>query len=271
VDNIDLQLLFRSSNPVGVLSRDKSEEERFARLVKLGFMTVKGRDARHSAPLPSLYCITESGRTILSKPSFVRLLVAVVALTLPAIAIAQRGGTTWKDLQFGMSESAARQKLAREFEFIPGAVKGDYTLKPDYELKTAGFTFQFTPGLAFGPEGHLKVVTLELDLPKMLATKGGLDAETIAKIGGLDARLLTGSGAPDIYTELIAKYGRPLSIKGECDHVTMKSLLPGSTEVPSCEAKWKAGGQLVSLVWFYSGRTSELNLVIEYRGQSDAL
>lgn len=201
-----------------------------------------------------------------------KLLVAAVALTLPAIAIAQRGGTTWRDLQFGMSESAARQKLGRGFEFIPGTVKGDYTLKPDYELKTAGFTFQFTPGLAFGPEGRLKVVTLELDLPKMLATKGGLDAETAAKIGGnLDARLLTGSGAPDIYTQLIAKYGKPLSIKGECDHVPAKSLLPGSTEVPSCEARWKGGGQLVSLVWFYSDRTNELTLVIEYRGQSAGL
>lgn len=60
----DKQLLQRAANDVGALARNKFEEERLRRFVELGLVAVVGTDAKHSAPMPALYRITELGRTI---------------------------------------------------------------------------------------------------------------------------------------------------------------------------------------------------------------
>ena len=67
MDEIDNQLLSRSANQVGIVGCNKSEDDRLDRLAKLGFVAIAGSDAPHSAPMSSVYRITDLGRTALAK------------------------------------------------------------------------------------------------------------------------------------------------------------------------------------------------------------
>jgi hypothetical protein len=188
--------------------------------------------------------------------------IAPVALiAFAAAALAQLGGITWNGLQFGMSEDAARRKLGKAFEFVPESIKGDFHLKPDYELAFAGERkLRFKPGVAFGSENRLKTINLELDVPKTVAKENG---------GGIsDVQALIGVvGTGSLYRQLLSKYGRPISAKGQCDDVPIDMVVSG---VPSCDALWKGEGQLIGLYWYFS-REEGLTLLITYKAQPSGL
>jgi hypothetical protein len=182
----------------------------------------------------------------------------VASMILAGAAVAQLGSTTWNGLQFGMSEDAAKKKLG-SFEFVPESVKGDFHLKPDYDVPFAGETkLRFKPSLAFGPDGHLKTINLELDVPKTVEKQNG------GGFGNVEV-LVGGVGTGSLYRQLLSKYGAPISANGQCDDVPIDTVLSGT---PSCEALWKTEGQLVELNWHYSSKRKDLALLITYRGQS---
>lgn len=192
--------------------------------------------------------------------------VTAIAATLSLTVMAQAGGLTWNGLQFGMTEDGARLKLGKAFAFEPLANKGDYSLSPDYEIN-GPLTYLFKPSLVFDPDG-LAIVNLEFDVPKVLAeNKGKLDDKKLADIGGA-VKFVAMIAGPDIYQELITKYGKPISMKGQCESATSAMAISAHF---SCEADWKGDAQLVSLVWFYDSPTDKLDLVVVYKAQSNAL
>jgi hypothetical protein len=166
-------------------------------------------------------------------------------------------------LQFGISSEDAKLKLGSQFGFKPGTVKGDYTLEPDYELEVGVLTLQLTPSLAFGSLNHLSVVNLDLDVPKVLANNGGRRVT-------LDTRLLASLAARDIYSALLAKYGKPLTTEGHCED-SSDALLPGGDSFVFCNASWRGDSQLVSMVWSYNTRQKALSVLISYKAQNNGL
>jgi hypothetical protein len=186
---------------------------------------------------------------------------AIIALAcLPTVALAQNSGATWHGLKFGMSEDVVKQTLEKDFQFQPGT-KGRYTLTPNVEMKIAGLalTFTFEPLLVFDSNG-LNVITLVLDVPKMMADKSSPEPGIIAATGG-----------PAIYEQLIGKYGRPITTEGECEDVPVHMIVRTSTESPSCKASWKGDNQLVSYYWWYNHANRKLFLAVEYKAQSSDL
>ncbi len=75
--------------------------------------------------------------------------------------------------------------------------------------------------------------------------------------------ILAGLAANSIFEQLVAKYGRSVIERGNCEGLDAADFVKNS--LLSCNAAWRADGQFVSLYWFYNNQQSELTFMVEYR------
>jgi len=164
---------------------------------------------------------------------------------------------TWQGLRFGMSHQETKRTLhAKGFEMEPSDTPEKISVRPDFELSKSvfKFAFSFTPEVYFEKD-KLVGVNLSLDQPKTMAVWQLTPPK--------DTIVLVSAAAHVVYEQLLAKYGKPLEIKGDgCENSEPADLLH---QYRLCDARWKSGSQLIKFFWTFEHDTDTLTFLIMYR------
>jgi hypothetical protein len=196
-----------------------------------------------------------------------RLLVGVLLVT------ASYGQTPWQGLQFGMNRQEVRDILSvKSFSLRDGRDSGSNIVDPDFELKTnsailssnfkpevASASMFFKPELAFGTQGSLQTVKLDLDQARVFQSAPAFRS---------DPALLTAIAGTSVYEQLTGKYGQRVGMRGPCDNISVVTLI-GS--IQECSVKWKDSGQTIELFWSYNWPLRKLSFFITYSGTVSGL